>query len=234
MLPPTALFNEGWMLRLVLDWFADQPAHDHPLAFMDGARWYSEALLGSQFRARWRGDPHAEAWTHADGVIGHFHVRARRGDLALDLEAGQLVVTEAKLYSGLSVGTTRAKTFNQAARNVACMAELIGDRNPAAFGRLGFCVLAPSDQIARGVFGELCERDHIAATVRERVASYGGEKDQWHQDRFLPVLAAIRISVLSWESVLEHIASIDADAGPVFDDFYRRCVAANQPASPVA
>jgi hypothetical protein len=34
------------------------------------------------------------------------------------------VVVEAKMASGLSAGTTRAPDFNQAARNVACIAQV--------------------------------------------------------------------------------------------------------------
>jgi hypothetical protein len=103
------------MLRLVLDWFATTGHQGHPLSFQSGARWDSEALLPSQFLARHRGYPLAESWTHADGVVGHFLLRPGRGDLSLKPGARQLVVTEAKMFSGLSVRTTRAKDFDQAA-----------------------------------------------------------------------------------------------------------------------
>ncbi|MCH7876577.1 MAG: hypothetical protein IH965_14945 [Gemmatimonadetes bacterium] len=46
---------------------ADRYAVPHPFALMPRARWYSEALLPSQFLKRFRGDPLAEGWTHADG-----------------------------------------------------------------------------------------------------------------------------------------------------------------------
>ena len=78
ILPATALFNEGWMLRLVLDWAANHchPAAIVPLRFEDGSTWYSEALLRSRFRSRKRGDTSGEGFTHADGVIGHFRLRS--------------------------------------------------------------------------------------------------------------------------------------------------------------
>src|SRR2546425_6409929 len=71
VLPPTTLYNEGWMLRLVLDWFDQNRGLGHELAFLPGARWYSEALLASRFLPERRGDNRAESFTHADGVIGH-------------------------------------------------------------------------------------------------------------------------------------------------------------------
>lgn len=227
VMPPTALFNEGWMLRLVLSWFSNQPASDHPLAFLPGARWYSEGLLRSQFRARWRGDPLAEAWTHADAIIGHFRVRAGRGDVELHDDAKQLVITEAKLYSALSPGTSRAPTFNQAARNVACMAELIGPRTLASFDRLSFVLLAPAQQIERGVFGQFCERVSISECVQRRVTGYDGQKEEWFRVYFLPALDAIAVKILAWETVISYIARADPVYGGSLSAFYQECVAFN-------
>src|SRR5262245_19698520 len=83
VMPPTTLFNEGWMLRLVLEWASHHPTSVEPLSFVDGSRWYSEALLPSRFRPRHRGDEAGEGYTHADGVIGHFRLRGTRGDIEL-------------------------------------------------------------------------------------------------------------------------------------------------------
>ncbi len=46
-LRPTELYNEGWMLRLILDWAETHATRAHPLFFERGARWFSEALLPS-------------------------------------------------------------------------------------------------------------------------------------------------------------------------------------------
>ena len=73
---PTELYNEGWMLRLVLDWAQQHASGSHPLVFLRDARWYSEALLGPPFLARWPGDKLAETWTNADGVVGQFDIGA--------------------------------------------------------------------------------------------------------------------------------------------------------------
>src|SRR5579863_7223554 len=54
--PPTEVFNEGWMLRLVLDAVQTLELDDSPFRFLDGSAWYSEALLSSPFRPRSRGD----------------------------------------------------------------------------------------------------------------------------------------------------------------------------------
>ena len=54
--PATDLYNEGWMLRLVIDWFSRNTQVDCDIRFLKDSRWYSEALLPSQFLARQRGD----------------------------------------------------------------------------------------------------------------------------------------------------------------------------------
>ena len=69
VMPPTVLYNEGWMLRIVLDWFSQQVSNKHPLSFSKDARWYTEILLPSPFLPRYRKDRLAESYTHADGAI---------------------------------------------------------------------------------------------------------------------------------------------------------------------
>ena len=152
--PATDLYNEGWMLRLVIDWFSRNIHTDCDVRFLTGSRWYSEALLPSQFLARQRGDKLAESWTHADGVIGHFDIgKGADSDLTLSKGATQLVVTEAKMFSKLSSGVTNAKYFNQAARNVACIAEVASraDIEPDSFEDIAFYVVAPKIRIDEGV-----------------------------------------------------------------------------------
>jgi hypothetical protein len=61
LFPATVFYNEGWLLRLVLEWFSRQTLSEHALAFSPGTRWFSEALLPSQFFACQRGDRLAEA-----------------------------------------------------------------------------------------------------------------------------------------------------------------------------
>ena len=96
VMPPTAVYNEGWMLRLVLDWFDRNRGIPHELAFAEGARWYSEALLPSRFLATFRADARAESFTRADGLIGHFTVQSgTRGDAVLAPHATQFIVIEA-------------------------------------------------------------------------------------------------------------------------------------------
>src|SRR3954447_4439415 len=144
--PPSELYNEDWLLRIVLDWFARQGGDRYPMSPRPGARWFSEAWLPSAFLPRYRGDRLAEARSHADGVLGHFAI----GDpgtagLTLKADASQLVVIEAKLFARLSNGVKNAPYFDQAARTAACIAEVLrrADRAAATMDDLALLILAP-------------------------------------------------------------------------------------------
>ena len=231
VLPPTALYNEGWMARLVVDWFARQPPSNHPLSFEPGARWYSEALLPTQFRPRHRGDELAEAWTHADAVIGHFEIVRGRGDVRLVPGARQFVVVEAKMYSALAAGTKRAQSYNQAARNVACIAEVLhqASRSPESLERLALIVLAPAEQISQKVFADHVTADSLRRCVCDRATMYGGEKDAWLTERFLPLLDQLAPHLLAWEEVVAHIGRHDPASGAQLESFLASCIQFNRP-----
>lgn len=230
--PPTDLYNEGWMLRLVLDWLSLNPGIDHDLSFSPGDKWYSEALLPSAFLPREQGDKLAESWTHADGVIGNFVIGAHReGDLSLAPEAQRILITEAKMFSKLSSGVKNASYFNQAARNVACIAEVIcrAQIPPSSFETIGFFVIAPESQINDGVFSEHMASERIRSIVSRRVSEYQEpEKDKWLANWFIPTLDKIRIREISWEELVGLINQSDSAFGAQMDAFYGKCLEFNQ------
>ena len=225
--PPTLLYNEGWLLRLVMDWFSTHNVPDHPLTFSRDARWFSEALLPSAFLATKQGDRLAESWTHADGVIGHFEVgKEGKTDLSLQPDARQLVVLEAKMFAPLSSGVSHARYFDQAARTVACVAEVLkrANRHPSELSRLGFYVLAPRSQVDQGIFNKKMDRDSIRQKVERRVELYEGRKDQWFADWFEPTLQQIEIALVAWEDVIGTIRELDPSSAGSIEEFYKQCV----------
>jgi len=228
--PPTLIYSEGWMLRLVLRWFEAHKAPTHYLGFQTGATWFSEALLPSPFLQRHRGDRRAEAHTHADGIIGHFTIGSvAKADAKLLPDASQFVVTEAKIYSPLSPGTRNAPTYDQAARNVACVAELLSraHRQPNEMNSLAFFVVAPRRHINEGAIGEKLGKTSIEKAVRSRAQAYSPELDPWVEDWFLPTLQAMTIMPLSWEQLIADIASQDGVAAQALSSFYERCLKYN-------
>jgi hypothetical protein len=235
--PPTDLYNEGWLLQIIVDWFSKHDTADHELSFSDGCKCFSEARLPTQFKATSRKDPLYETWTHADGVIGHIVVGGvGKTDTSLATDATHLVVTEAKMFSKLSAGVKNASYFNQAARYAACIAELLtrADQIPENFERLGLYVLAPAETIGYGWFKKPMEKDDIRQRVERRVKPYECEKDQWFENWFLPALGKMEIGCLSWESVLEYVGSVVSDYSIGLQNFYQKCLAFNHSVSKTA
>lgn len=239
VLPPTELYNEGWMLRLVLDWFdrMRQPELIHPLSFHAQAVWFSEGLLSSQFLPRHRGDPLAESWTHADGIIGHIVIgNAGRGDITLAQDAAQFTVLEAKMFSKLSPHVTHAQNYDQAARNVACMAQVLAQagRPPAQLAKLSFYVVAPAEQIKREPsFRKWTNKDSIQKRVVLRASAYidpqeQAKKQKWLDNWFFPAIECINIDCISWEDVIDFIQRHDGEAGEALGGFYSKCLDYNR------
>ncbi len=235
LFPATLFYNEGWLLRLVVDWFSRTPQAGHELQFAAGARWFSEALLPSQFLARNRGDALAEGWTHADAVIGHVTIGMRAlANTELRPNALQFAVVEAKLFSPLSPRVAHAEYFDQAARNVACVAEVLtrAGMRPQELSSLGFFVLAPREQIARQVFSAEMSRASIEHKVARRVSEYPTPereaKEQWLREWFLPTLLRMKIECLCWEDIIDLIRAQDAEFGSELSEFYGECLRFNR------
>jgi len=229
-LPPTTLYNEGWMLRLILDWCSQHPATVDEFAFLAGAHWYSEALLPSRFGGR--GGPR-EGFTHADGVIGHFRFRpGGRGDIELAADARQLSVVEAKMGSLLSSGTSNAAFDNQAARNVACIIHMVALSDAAStLERLSFTVVAPQRRIDERAFEEYLGPTSLIDTVRARTRMFEGAYDEWFAASFTALFPYLKVEAVSWEHIIEKIHRVDSGAGAEFQEFLRLCLKHN-PMSP--
>lgn len=230
--PPTELFSEGWMMRLILE-AGFTGAATLPFTVAEGARWYSEARLASAFLPRFRGDQLAEGYTHADGLVGHFEFRAdTTAGVTLPVGATQFVVIEAKMGSKLAAGTTKATWFDQAARNVAAMAwtahraGLSVDR----FTSLGFFVFAPAERLtAEPSFHTYTSKTSIADKVLQRIALYGDDiaataRLQDFADSLPAFLDAIDIRCVSWEDLL---AGVDGTLRPALEEFYTACLRHN-------
>jgi len=233
--PPTILYNEGWLLRLVLSSHADG-INCLPFSFLPDSKWFSEAQLYSPFLPQKRGDPLGETWTHVDGVVGHFRLSSiTKTGLELVADAKQFVVIEAKMFSPLSKGTKNAPSYDQAARTVACMAATLerAGRSADDLESTGFYVVAPTKQIDQEVFTEQMSRPGIAEKVQSRIEAYREDSKHfaelriWFQDVFGPLLNRIDLRCVSWETAIDAIAAARPTQGGVFRDFYIRCLKYN-------
>ncbi len=224
---PTELYNESWLIKLVLQQASELPTSDYPLGFLDGSNWFSEALLPTAFQARFRSDPLSESRTNADGVVGHFTIGEKaKADLELRGNAAQFTVLEAKVGSPLSAGTSNAKYFDQAARNVACMAEVVGrsQLHASNFERLDFVVLAPRHSIDKGTFEKEMSPGSIRSKVERRVSAYEGQLDQWFEEQFKPLMDRVQLHSVSWEEAIDWVGLERPEYASALSDYYRLCL----------
>ncbi len=225
--PPTTIYNEGWLLRLVLDWFSTHNIPGHPLSLPENTRWFSEMLLPTILIGSGKAARLAESPIHVDGAIGNFAVgNTGKPELSLLPDAKHLVVVEARMFSGLSPGVNNAKYFDQAARTITCITEILrrADRPPSDLSRLCFYVVAPQIQIARSVFEKAMSRRSIGRKVKRRVGEYGGKKDKWYTDWFQPTLQQIEVGTLSWEELIRTIGEHDSLSAGSIQEFYQHCI----------
>lgn len=224
---PTEIYNECWLIKLVLLRASTIQEDNFPLGFQPGSSWFSEGLLPTAFKARFQGDPLSESRTNADGVIGQIKIGQKgKADLELDKDATQFTVIEAKVGSPLSPGITHAKYYDQAARSVACMAEVLKmtGKDPSSLKRLEFIVLAPQYSIDKSTFSEEMDKASIRSKVQKRVAGYDGERNDWYRNHFEPALENIRLHSLSWESALEWISDHNPGVANQLGEFYDLCL----------
>lgn len=200
------------------------------MTFLPGATWFSEASLPSPFLQRYRGDRQYETRTKADGVIGHIIVgKEGKTDLTLASGALQIAVVEAKINSRLSQGVKHADYYDQAVRNVACIAEVLRLANVSArdMSRIGFYVLAPGLKIREGAFAKELDHRSIRSKATRRVSEYKGERDKWLSDWFLPLMDQIDIKAISWEKAIDQIEEKDKEAAGDIREFYEKCLKFN-------
>ena len=231
-IPPTQLYNEGWMLRLVLKWFNANTEINHELSMKKQTRWYSEALLSSRFLPKSQKDKLSEKHTHADGVYGDFDI-VGKGDLLLKENCRQFVVVEAKMFSKYSKGTKNAPNFNQAARNVACMCNIVTNSGQKNIDDISFFTIVPEEQISQEkTFTEYINIEHIKKTVLMRINKYNDRSDyqkylEWYNS-FLCFCKKIKIKLFSWEEIIKYIISNDPDYGNDLNTFYEYCIKYNK------
>jgi hypothetical protein len=231
---PTLLYNEGWMLRLVLTWFAKNVDIDYKISMKNNAHWFSEALLSSKFRPLFRGDNLSESYTHADGAYGDIIIGDKGfGDLSLKDNCRQFVVLEAKMFSKLSKGTKNAPDYNQAARNIACMCNIVAN-SKQNIDDLGFSVIVPAEQMkSETMFSEYTDIGHVKQTVFARINQYSNRKDHeekalWYDVHFLPFCESIKINLISWEEIINFIIQTDGEYGNKLSEFYEKCLLYNK------
>jgi hypothetical protein len=222
---PTDFFNEGNLLSLVL---AEGEQCPGVLPFSVDPSWFCQPRLYSPFLPRWRGDPDAEGFTRPDAIMGDFEFRTRtRTGVRLLADGSAFNVIEAKLRSVLSRGITNREEYDQATRTVACIAyaavEAGWHQRPER--KCGYYVFAPESAIAKNVFTEFLDKQHIKVSIAERIAQYAPDLHDEYQEiaaTWFTIIDHMDIRTEPWEPIIDAFSKRQKEA-IALADFFRSC-----------
>jgi hypothetical protein len=160
---PTEIFNEGWMTRLlVYQSIKEKLIIDGLIDFVKNKNWSSEGLISSPFV---KAKKNREGYTHADMTLGDFAIDYKgRGEITVSDSAINFGIIEAKMGRNLSQGTTHAPDYNQASRNLACIAENVKNETCKTF----FTVVAPITMIKHHKIMEQTEKGFMIKQIKHR------------------------------------------------------------------
>jgi hypothetical protein len=216
-LNPTEIYNEGWMTRLLIYHSQKEKLILHEIPFSSLSNWTSEGLISSPFV---NADSIREGYTHADITLGDFSIDFNnRGQVYVNEDAELFGIIEAKMGSPLGAGTTNAPNYNQASRNIACIAyNTIGTNISSFFG-----VVAPEATIKKHQIESKLNKDFYYGQIEDRFKMYDKNNAIWEfSEGVLRRALAIRTFVFSFEEWIEALTGKDCHYE--LEDFYSQCL----------
>lgn len=215
-LNPTAIYNEGWMTRLLVYRSIEQKLVINRIDFGNLKNWTSEGLISSPFVfARTK----REGYTHADMALGDFSIKyEERGEITVEKDARFFGIIEAKMGSNLSQGTTTVRDkYNQASRNVACIATQTHDKNCTIF----FGVVAPADMLLKHDID--AQLKLIEKQILDRFALYDNLDKEVikHREAIMTKVKGCNIWSFSYEEWIDSFT--DPQTHQELSAFYKEC-----------
>lgn len=215
---PTEIYNEGWMTRLLVYYSVKEEIEFKGINFKN-MHWTSEALISSPFVG---GEvKEREGYTHADIMLGNFKVDYKtRGEITVDDNAKNFGIIEAKMGSPLSKRTTNAPNYNQASRNVTCIAD-----NTKDTCNTFFFVLAPEVKIKP--LKKHVTKGNIKTQIKERFIRHNKENPKIKDEDAIKKRAGnCDIGVITYEEWIEKFRG--KDYHKFLDKFYFDCKTYNK------
>ncbi len=208
------------MLRLLIQQSITEQLIVHGLAFSKIKNWTSEALISSPFVLA---NERREGYTHADAALGDFKVDySKRGEIIVAKNASIFGIIEAKMGSNLSQGTTHAKNYNQASRNITCIAH--NTRCNSACETF-FFIAAPESTINNHKLQE--QLNQATIQIGHRFGAYPEDDSVTdNMDTILCIADKMLKKVISFEEWLGAIQ--DQNAKEDLQDFYCECLKWNK------
>ena len=238
-MPPTSLYSEGWMLRLILHAASEGLLENFIPKGDVTLNWFSEARLYTPFRKS-RGKAY-ETCTNVDGIVGDFQWKTgTQTGVELLENPKRFEVFEAKMFSQLSKGVKADTEYDQAVRTVACMAETLATKEitPEDVPMISFRIIAPRSQIKKGLFKTKLSKTNMRKRIKKRIEQFvGPEREElhiWKTEYFEPLLKKLneddQLRCISWETLIDAIS--DENRQTAIKQFYIQCCLAARRKNP--
>ena len=218
LFPETEIFNEGWLLRLVLKaWLAGSgPSRFDFLPFPQGVAAYSEGQLYTPFGA----GPLYERNTHVDSIVGDFSITDTKSGIVLNPQLRYVAAIEAKIFGRISRGVKSAPDYDQVSRTAACLINSVLRARPQTTYSAHLALVYAEDNpyIDRAEYG----RDYIQRTIADRLEPFTATEERSHTiERFAEgwkeVFERLKVHFLTWEDVVADLGDDKLSA------FYESC-----------
>ena len=217
---PTEIYNEGWMTRLLVYYSIQEKIILKEIDFSSIKYWTSEALLSSPFV---KVSSMREGYTHTDIALGDFTVDyEKRGQVMVKLDAKQFGVIEAKMKSPLSKRTSNADDYNQASRNIACIAH-----NTNFDCKTFFYVALPETKLPKKnkdgfSISDFIEKDEIKRQIKDRLSPYiSNDIDKINDIDILAKVEKCTVGIITYEEWIELFN--DTSTKEILNKFYENC-----------
>lgn len=215
---PTIIYNEGWMIRLLVIESMNQKLILNGIDFekLKSKKWSSEALISSPFIKAEKGK--REGYTHADIILGDFDVKYEdRGEIKLNDSPKILGIIEAKMRNNLSQKTKNAKNYNQASRSVCCLSHVA---EGATKCELFFIVAAPQRTISNN---KQIDKEVIKEQIKERFEYSPNSNDY---QKIENQVQSCKVFSISYENWIDNFK--DNDIKEKLKGFYENCKTYNK------
>ncbi|WP_297089428.1 hypothetical protein [uncultured Draconibacterium sp.] len=215
---PTEIYNEGWMTRLLVHYSIKHQINVVNLDFSMIKNWTSEALMSSPFILE-VAQPYREGYTHADVALGDFNVDYEvRGEIDIPNDARVFGIIEAKMKSNLSAGTTYVKDYNQASRNIACIAH----NTRASDCKIFFVVVIPEQMKEKHGIVPKVDKTFVYNQIQSRFELYDENHEvRVNESAVLSKVKKCEIIVLTYEDWISTFT--DSQSREFLSDFYEKC-----------
>ncbi|MDR2811035.1 MAG: hypothetical protein LBB84_10875 [Tannerellaceae bacterium] len=217
---PTIVYNEGWMVRLLVMQSIEQKITIDNIDFGQFRKWTSEAQISSPFSgSELKKDNLNETRTHADVVIGDFDVNFDdNAGIRIKENAKIIGIIEAKMGSNLSQGTknTEFKNYNQVSRSICCLAFNVVPQDCSTF----VFVVAPKSTLEKHKISEQITNTEIKEQIRKRLEETESGKIL-DLEKFNTKVKNCKVLAISFEEWIEKID--DKNVKTKMSDFYDKC-----------